>query len=624
MIYPFTGIVGQEKMKKALILNAINPKIGGVLLRGDKGTGKSTAVRALADVLPEIEVSDCIFNCSKEAMCDECRRRKDKKFVRKKMRIVELPLSATEDRVVGTLDFERALREGVRAFQPGILAEANNNILYIDEVNLLDDHIVDTLLDVAASGWNVIEREGISFRHPSRFILVGTMNPEEGELRPQLLDRFGMVVDVKAISDPQLRSEIVKRAEEFSENPEAFCEKFKPEQEKLRKRIEIARNILSEVTVPDEIVHAVAKLCSELEIETHRADIITIRAAKALAAFKGRKEVNLEDVMEVAELTLPHRVKSRPFEETKLDFDKIERILNNAVQENTIEERKEEKEEEEKKDGDVEITAKSGGERRHEIGKTLLPKLDFSSKIEAVKGRRVKSTGKSGRYVDSRLSGEEIAIGATVRAALSRGARIPEEKDFRYKVCSSRSASSITVLVDASSSMASLRRMELAKGLIFRLLQDAYVRRDRVSMITFKNSSADVVVPPTSSPQLAAKRLAELTTGGKTPLAAGLLKARGLLRIERRKGYVPILVLITDGRANVSISGDVRGEIERISEAIAQDKILTVVFDADDFVSLGYAKEISEITGGLYYRLKELSEEKIFGVVDEIRRSFSS
>jgi len=347
MIYPFTAIVGQEKMKKALILNAINPKIGGVLLRGDKGTGKSTAVRALADVLPEIEVSDCIFNCSKEAMCDECRK-KEKKFVKRRMRIVELPLSATEDRVVGTLDFERALKDGIKAFQPGILAEANNNILYIDEVNLLDDHIVDTLLDVAASGWNVIEREGISFRHPSGFILVGTMNPEEGELRPQLLDRFGMVVDVKAISDPELRAEVIKRVEEFSKNPEAFYKKFEPEQEKLRKRIEIARNILNEVTVSDEIVHAVARLCSELGIETHRADIITIRAAKALAAFKGRKEVSLEDVMEVAELTLPHRMKSKPFEEPKLEFDKIESILKNAIQE-AEEERKEKEEKDEAK-----------------------------------------------------------------------------------------------------------------------------------------------------------------------------------------------------------------------------------------------------------------------------------
>ncbi len=622
MIYPFTAIVGQEKMKKALILNAINPRVGGVLLRGDKGTGKSTAVRALAGVLPEIEVSDCIFNCSREAMCDECRR-KEKKFVKRRMRIVELPLSATEDRVVGTLDFERALKEGIKAFQPGILAEANNNILYIDEVNLLDDHIVDTLLDVAASGWNVIEREGISFRHPSRFILVGTMNPEEGELRPQLLDRFGMVVNVKAISDPELRAEVVKRVEEFSEDPEAFYKKFEPEQEKLRKRIEIARNILSEVAVPDEIVHAVARLCGELGIETHRADIITIRAAKALAAFKGRKEVTLEDIMEVVELTLPHRLKSKPFEEPKLDFDKIENILRDMIQENTIEEERKEEKEESKAGEDVEITTKSGREIKQEMGETLLPNLGLSSKMEAVKGKRVKSVGKSGRYVDFRLSGEEIAIGATVRATLSRGARIPEERDYRYKICSSRSASSIAVLVDASSSMISLRRMEFAKGLIFRLLQDAYVRKDRVSMITFKNNSAEVIVPPTSSPQLAAKRLAELTTGGKTPLATGLLKARDLLKIEMRKGYVPILVLITDGRANVPILGDIRREIEKISEAIARDKILTVVFDADDYVSLGYAKEISEITGGLYYRLKELSEEKIFGVVDEIRRSFS-
>ncbi len=627
-MYPFTAIVGQERMKMALILNAINPKIGGVLLRGDKGTGKSTAVRALAELLPEIEVADCVFRCSRDAMCDECRKKTSRgklRFVKRKMRVVELPLSATEDRVVGTLDFERALKEGVKAFQPGILAEANNNVLYIDEVNLLDDHIVDTLLDVAASGWNVVEREGISFRHPSRFILVGTMNPEEGELRPQLLDRFGMVVDVKAIGDPELRGEVIRRVEAFSENPEAFCRRFESEQRRLKRRIEIAREILGEVVVPDEIVDAVAKLCSELGIETHRADITTIRAAKALAAFNGRKEVTLEDIMEVSKLTLPHRMKSKPFEEPKLDFDRIERILNAGEED-------EEGEKDGKKDNEdgrgkmsLDGMAKPG---REEIGKTSLPKLEFSSRREAVKGRRVKSAGKSGRYVDFRLSGDEIAVSATIRAALGRGVRVPEKQDYRYKLCTRRSASSIAVVVDASSSMASLRRMEMAKGLILRLLQDAYIRRDRVSLLVFKNDSAEIVVPPTSSPQLAAKMLVDLTTGGKTPLAAGLLKARDLLRSEMRKGYIPILVLITDGRANVPISGDLGEEIRRVSEIIARDGILTVVFDADDYVSLGYAREVCELTDGLYYRLRELSEEGVFGIVDglrrSLRRSFSS
>ena len=613
MIYPFTAIVGQEKMKKALILNAINPKIGGVLLRGDKGTGKSTAVRALADVLPEIEVSDCIFNCSRDAMCDECRRKVSEgklKFVKKKMRVVELPLSATEDRVVGTLDFEKALKEGVKAFQPGILAEANNNILYIDEVNLLDDHIVDTLLDVAASGWNVIERESVSFRHPSRFVLVGTMNPEEGELRPQLLDRFGMVVDIKAISDPELRAEVIRRAEEFSENPEAFRKKFEAEQEKLRRRIKIARDMLNEVVVPHDVIDAVARLCSELGIETHRADITTIRASRALAAYRGRKKVTLDDVMEVAELTLPHRIKSKPFEEPKLDFDKIEKILRNFFSES------------ESVEGEGDTTI--GAEKRHNMSETTLPRLDFATRMEAIRGRRVKSISDRGRYVDFKMKGKELAIGATIRAALCRGNKIPDDEDYRYKMCSGKSASSVAIVVDASSSMASLGRMEIAKGLVLKLLQDAYVKRDRVSMISFKNRSAEIVVPPTSSLNFAMKRLSELTTGGKTPLTAGLLKARDVLRIEKRKGYVPILVLITDGRANVSISGNIGDEIKKVSETIAHDRILTVVFDADDYVSLGYAREISKITGGLYFRLKELDLGKMFEIVDDLRRSFSS
>lgn len=330
-MYPFSAIVGQEKMKKALILNTINPQIGGVLLRGDKGTGKSTAVRSLAEVLPEIEVSSCAFSCTPDRLCQECAekaRRGDLSFTKRKMRVVELPLSATEDMVVGTVDVESALKKGVVSFRPGILAEANNSILYIDEVNLLDDHLVDTLLDVAASGWNVVEREGISVRHPSRFILVGTMNPEEGELRPQLLDRFGMVVDVRAITDPELRAEVVKRAEEFSENPEEFRRKFEREQEAIRRRIQMARKILTEVEAGDEIVRAIAKLCGELGIETHRADITTLRAAKAIAAYNGRRKVEVRDVVEAAELTLPHRVKSKPFESSQIEFDRVEEILN--------------------------------------------------------------------------------------------------------------------------------------------------------------------------------------------------------------------------------------------------------------------------------------------------------
>ncbi len=597
MNFPFTAIVGQEKMKLALILNAINPKIGGVLLRGDKGTGKSTAVRSLVDVLPEIEVMDCTFNCSPENPCDECKKKIERGnyvLIKKKMRIVELPLSATEDRVVGTLDIERALSEGIKAFQPGILAEANNNILYIDEVNLLEDHLVDTLLDVAASGWNIVEREGISIKHPSRFILIGSMNPEEGELRPQLLDRFGMVVDVKAINDVELRTEIVIRVEEFSESPEKFYERFAKDQEILKKRIAMAREILNEVVTPKEVIKAVAKICSDLGIETHRAEIVTIRAARAHAAYNGRKEVTIEDVKAVLDLTLPHRLKSRPFEEPKIDYDKIEKFL------------------EDLSDGGEEEEGEGffRGDKETGVSEGRAPKIEFKSKTFADRGRRVNSLCKShGRYVDFCLNGDSIAVDATLRAAALFGRKRPEKYDLRYKRFAGKVASSIALVVDASGSMASLKRMEIAKGVLLDLLKDAYVKKDRVSLIVFKDKKAEVVVPPTNSPHFAVKRLVDIPVGGKTPLSAGLVKALDVLRAEKRKRRIPVLVIITDGRANVALEGNIKAEILRISENIKKEGIFTVVIDADDYVSIGFSKEIHKITGGLYFRLRDLNGE---------------
>ncbi len=615
-IFPFTAIVGQEKMTKALVLNAINPKIGGVLLRGDKGTGKSTAVRALAEVLPEVEVSDCRFGCSPDAMCRDCKeklRRGELKFRRRKMRVVELPLSATEDRVVGTIDVEAAIRDGKISFQPGVLAEANNNILYIDEVNLLEDHIVDTLLDAAASGWNVVEREGISVRHPAKFVLIGTMNPEEGELRPQLLDRFGMVVDVKAITDPELRAEVIRRAEEFSDNPERFRKKFEDEQERLRKRIDMARKLLKEVVTDKDILKAIARLCSELGIETHRADITTLRAAKAIAAFKGKRNVTTDDVVEAAELTLPHRMKSHPFERPKVDFDTIESILKTAVEDHGSDG-------ENRTEDDNDNWNKGGGSRKFDAKDAKLPEVYVKSKLPARKGKRVETPSTNGRYVKPSMKGDKIAIDATIRIALAKGRLRPSVYDLRYKICSGRSASSIALLVDASGSMASLRRMELAKGVLLRLLQDAYIKRDRISMIVFRGNDAEVVVPPTTSPQLAASRVSEIPTGGKTPLPAGMYKAYELLKAEKRKGYQPILVVISDGRGNVSMGGgDVKEEVIRISKSISREGITTVMVDADDHVSLGFAKEIVTLTNALHYRLKDLDQERLFDVVNALR-----
>ncbi len=334
-ILPFTAIVGQDQMKQALILNAINQRIGGVLIRGEKGTAKSTAVRALAEVLPEIEiVKNCPFNCNpanEQELCDICNERRrngeDLDTMKKKVQVITLPLGSTEDRVIGTIDIERAIKEGIKALEPGILAAVNRGILYIDEVNLLDDHVVDVLLDSAAMGVNVVEREGISLSHPAKFILIGTMNPEEGELRPQLLDRFGLQVTVEGISDVDDRVEIVRVADEFETDPKEFMRKFEAEQMRLTQKIVAAKRILPSVHISDDIIRRIAQTCVDMGVMTHRAEITIVRTAKTVAAFNGRKEVSLEDVREAMALALPHRMRRKPFEDPRMDQQKINDMM---------------------------------------------------------------------------------------------------------------------------------------------------------------------------------------------------------------------------------------------------------------------------------------------------------
>ncbi len=330
--YPFCAIVGQEEMKRALILNMINPLLGGVLIRGEKGTAKSTAVRALADVLPErAEVEGCRYACDPSDdsfWCDECREAAiPKKELFRRMRVVNLPVSATEDRVVGTIDIEHAIKHGEKRFEPGILAEANRNILYVDEINLLEDHLVDVLLDSAAMGVNSIEREGISYTHPSRFILVGTMNPEEGDLRPQLLDRFGLVVNIQAEDDIGRRIEVVKRRLAYEDDPEAFARLYSGEQKMLGERIEDAKRRLRSVTYSEDALKLIAKISVSLDVDGHRADITMLKTALTNAAFRGAQSVGREDIAAAARLALPHRMRKRPFDESALDLFDIEKMI---------------------------------------------------------------------------------------------------------------------------------------------------------------------------------------------------------------------------------------------------------------------------------------------------------
>ena len=334
-VYPFTAIVGQEEMKLALILNVINPSLGGVLIKGEKGTAKSTAVRALAALLPALRSSaGCRYHCdpaNKNLLCDDCRAKLaeagELPEEELSMRVIELPVSATEDRVVGTLDIEAAIQEGRKRFEPGILADANRNILYVDEINLLEDHIVDVLLDSAAMGVNTVEREGVSYAHPARFVLVGTMNPEEGDIRPQLLDRFALSVTVTGEHEAKNRVEVIRRRLAYEKDADAFTAAYAGEQEKLARQIIEAQARLAEVAVSEEILGKVADMSIALGVDGHRADITVIKTALTHAAFFGRTEVTEDDLKAAAHLALPHRMRRRPFEDGELDWAEVEKLL---------------------------------------------------------------------------------------------------------------------------------------------------------------------------------------------------------------------------------------------------------------------------------------------------------
>ena len=683
-ILPFTAIVGQEKMKKALILNAINPRIGGVLIRGEKGTAKSTAVRALAELLPEIEVvNGCPFNCNpydEGEMCDLCYAKKtngeELEVAKRRMWVVDLPLGATEDRVVGSIDVERAIKEGIKALEPGILAAANRGILYIDEVNLLDDHVADVILDSAAMSINVVEREGVSVSHPSKFILVGTMNPEEGELRPQLLDRFGLQVSVESIDDPDKRVEIVKQVESFERDAEEFRTRFEGKQKELREKIVHAKQIINEVEISDDLLRLIADTCIKLGVKTHRAEIVINRTAKTIAAFDGRKKVTLEDVKEAMELALPHRMRRKPFEPPSLDTEKLDEIMSDRKKQQ--EEKHEDKQQqrqhqhqrgERRENKENEHTHKNehldaNPEGQDENGDTEEPQKEsvfsIGDPIDAsavrqkrgkdriyrrkISGRRIPtlSLRNNGKYVRYGFpSGEikDVALDATIRTAApyqkerereheSDLAIVIKTQDIREKIRIGKVSTATMFVVDASGSMGANRRMESAKGAVLSLLLDSYQHRDRVGMVAFRGNRADVLLPLCSSVDLAYKRLKELPTGGRTPLAAGLEKGLNLLTAEKRKdeGVIPVLVLISDGRANVSSSyKDIKMELLALAEHARTEGVQVIVIDTEEVsksfvkMQLGYCRDIAANSGGRYYPIADLTPQVVHDIVIQER-----
>jgi len=653
---PFTSIVGQDDMKFALTLNAINPRIGGVLIRGDKGTAKSTAVRALADLLEDIAVvEDCPFNCNPrnpEEMCDLCFDRSKKsqvKEVSRKTPVIDLPLGATEDRVVGSLNVERAIKEGIKALEPGILAAANRGILYIDEVNLLDDHVADVLLDSAAMGVNIVEREGVSVAHPSKFILVGTMNPEEGELRPQLLDRFGLQVNVVGIEDVDLRMLIAKTAERFDADPEGFAREQQAIQDELKGKISEAKEILGRVTMSDDLLRTVASTCIDLGVKTHRAEIVISRTAKTIAAFEGRTEVSQEDVKKAMELALSHRMRSRPFEPPTLNKDKLEKSMEKQQQEQQQQTQKppqQKKQEQQPENPDQQEDsnqhqAASPQEQIFEIGAPIdvrqinMPRKRDKIPRRKTSGRRINTLAaqNSGRYLRQRMpkEGKDIAIDATIRAAApyqktrsGPNAIKVKSEDIREKERVRKTSAMLLFVVDASGSMGAMQRMESAKGAVLSMLTDSYQKRDKIGMVAFRGKDAELILPPCSSVDLALSRLKELPTGGKTPLSAGLSRGLQLLQGEMRKDAETklMMVLVSDGRANVGMGGKIRDELMEISERTKQLGVHTIVIDTEVVESsfmdmrLGYCREIAETTGGKYYPMSGLSSEALYSIVD--------
>ncbi|GAB2990667.1 magnesium chelatase subunit D family protein [Nocardioides montaniterrae] len=632
--YPFTAVLGCEPdalddMGLALVLTTISPSIGGVLVRGEKGTAKSTTVRALGSLFPPL---------------------------------VELPIGATEDRVIGSIKLESALTEGRIEVEEGLLARADGGLLYVDEVNLLHDHLVDLLLDAAAMGRVTVERDGVSVEHAARFVLIGTMNPEEGELRPQLLDRFGLTVEVAAPRDPSLRAEVVRRRMAYDADPSAFSDRHAAAEAALAERIGFAREQVEKVRLSEAALLKIAEVCAAFEVDGLRADIVTARTALAHAAWVGRSEVTREDIRRAALLALPHRRRRNPFDAPGLDEDLLDQVLGDEELPPEPPEGGPEGEGERQGEGDgaaepgpaepgatddglepgdsapsstteaptqsTEPTEPTAGAPAPSstvgAGTPYRPKnLKVAGLGDGTAGRRSRAMSSTGRRVGARPgSTGSLHLVETIKATAANGLGKPGQRprirpqDLRIAVREGREANLVLFCVDASGSMAARKRMSQVKTAILSLLLDAYRKRDKVGLVTFRGDAAELALPPTHSVDAAAARLEGLPAGGRTPLAAGLLEAANVLRREhlRDPRLRPLLVVVTDGRAT-----DGKDAVARARQAatyVASLGVSTVVIDSESGpLRLGLARELAHLLGAEHLPVAEVSAETLTSTV---------
>jgi magnesium chelatase subunit D len=603
--FPFSAIVGHDQLRLALLLCAVRPDIGGALIRGEKGTAKSTAVRGLAALLSAATGRNGAGGG-----------------------LVEMPLGATEDRVIGSLDLQRVLRDGEHAFSPGLLARAHGGVLYVDEVNLLHDHLVDVLLDAAAMGRVHIERDGISHSHEARFVLIGTMNPEEGELRPQLLDRFGLTVDVHASRDVDVRVEVIRQRLAYEADPDGFATRYAADDAELAQRIAAARALVDDVVLPDNELRRIAALCAAFDVDGMRADLVVARTAVAHAAWRGVTTVEEQDIRVAAELALPHRRRRDPFDDPGIDRDQLDEALRQAG---------EDPEPEPDPPGGGQSTDDSGAQQDSSSSSAAQPQqpktrpsappsktfrtraLTVPGVGEGAPGRRSRARNLSGSVVAAAAANDPGAHGLHLFATLlsaaenaGAGPLRPRPDDIRRAVREGREGNLVIFVVDASGSMAARDRMAAVSGAALSLLRDAYQRRDKVAVITFRHNEARLLLPPTSSAHIAGRRLARFDTGGKTPLAEGLLAARELIVRERARDRArrPLVVVLTDGRATAGPDPLGRSAIAA-SRLVAEGAAAVVVDCETSYVRLGLAGQLARQLGAPTVRLEQLHADHL-------------